>query len=78
MIISDCGRMEIGKWYFLWKLKKIATQDKNLNPCLDIQKCFDILGVTLSVGKGDGSCWVTSSVDYESARVSSSTQNVGV
>lgn len=50
----------------------MATQDNNLNPYLGIQKLFDILEVMITVGKVNGSFWVTSSVDYEPARPSSS------
>lgn len=49
----------------------MATQDKNLNPYLD-RKLFYILEVVITVDKLNGSFWVTSSVDYDSARLSSS------
>lgn len=50
----------------------MVTEDKNLNTYISIQKLFDILEVMITVGKVNGSCWVMSSVYYESARLSSS------
>lgn len=37
LIISHYDRMRLAKYIFFCKFKKMATQDKNLNPYVGIQ-----------------------------------------